>query len=56
MDKIDYEEEYQKIKQNVIDFLGYCEDDMDDEEIEDDVNRTADEIFYTKFNIEYTDL
>jgi len=53
---INYDEEYQKIRQEIMDDWGLVDDDMDDEENENDVNREADEIFYEKFGINFSDL
>ena len=40
---------YQNIKTMIMVDNGYDEDDMDDDGIEDSVNREADRLFYTVF-------
>jgi hypothetical protein len=51
-----YEQKYLEIKQGVMDERGYSDEDMDDEEIEDEVNRETDERFYEEFGIDYGDI
>jgi hypothetical protein len=50
-----HEQEYETIRQSIMDEWGYNDDDMDDEEIENEVNREADEQFEEKFGISYLD-
>lgn len=50
---MNYDEEYIKIKQSVMESLGYDEEDMDDDSIEDEVNRETDIIFKDTFGFEY---
>ena len=56
MREIDFEEVFQNIKQQVMEDEGYDEDDMNDEEIEDEVNFIAKDIFKTRWGFDYDDL
>jgi hypothetical protein len=56
MREIDFEEVFQNIKQQVMEDEGYDEDDMDDEEIEDEVNFIAKDIFKARWGFDYDDL
>jgi hypothetical protein len=55
MEKINYDNEYQKIKIGVMLDWGLEEDDMEDEDNEDEVNREVDKIFFEIFDVEYID-
>ena len=51
-----YEQEYETLRQLIMDEWGLSDEDMDDEETENDVNREADNRFYNKFGVEYYDM
>ena len=51
-----HEQEYETLRQLIMDEWGLSDEDMDDEETENDVNREADNRFYHKFGVEYTDM
>lgn len=51
-----HEQEYETLRQLIMDEWGLSDEDMDDEETENDVNREADNRFYGKFGVEYYDV
>ena len=51
-----HEQEYETLRQLIMDEWGLSDEDMDDEETENDVNREADDRFYDKFGVEYYDV
>lgn len=50
-----YDEAYQRIKNEVMDDLGYDEADLDIDSVEDEVNREADARFTEEFGFDYID-
>lgn len=52
----DYENEYIQMKIEVMDELGYTEYDMDEDFIEDEVNRATDRRFHKKFGFDFIEL
>jgi hypothetical protein len=56
MREIDFEEVFQAIKVTVMEDEGYDEDDMENEEIEDEVNSIAKDIFKARWGFDYDDL
>ena len=50
-----YEDAYQRIKNEVLEDLGYDEADLDIESVEDEVNRETDARFTEEFGFDYLD-
>jgi len=51
-----YQDFYFELKSNLMNKYGYEEEDMEDETIENKINREADDLFYKKFKIKYQDV
>lgn len=51
-----HEQEYETLRQLIMDEWGLSDEDIDDEETENDVNREADNRFYNRFGVDYYDI
>lgn len=47
------EKEWIKLRDQIMNYYGYCDEDMDDDSIEDKVNRLTDNLFFETFSEEY---
>jgi len=56
MREIDFEETFQNIKQNIMDEACLDENDMDDDCVEDTVNRLAKARFKSDWGFEYDEI
>ena len=52
----EFEDLYIKLKEEVMDELGYTEEDMEEEDIEDEVNRETDERFFEITGFEFSEI